>query len=73
LSILLGLWEAFEPFTEENAVSFSELRDRVGTRDSGQFNYHLDQLTGHFIRATDSGYELRGSDHNNVVQAMKRE
>lgn len=40
-------------------VSFSELRRRVGTRDSGQFNYHLDRLRGTFVRETDSGYELR--------------
>lgn len=61
LSILLALWEAFEPLSEDNAVSFSALRDRVGMRDSGQFNYHLDQLTDHFVRTTDSGYELRKS------------
>lgn len=59
LSILLALWEAYEPFAEENAVTFSELRELVGVRDSGQFNYHLDKLTGHFIEKTDNGYELR--------------
>lgn len=66
LSILLALWEAFDPFAEENAVSFSELRDRVGMRDSGQFNYHLDQLTGHFIEKTDVGYKLRNAGHQLV-------
>lgn len=59
LSILLALWEVFEPFTEKNAVPFSELRERVGMRDSGQFNYHLDKLEGNFVRKTDDGYELR--------------
>jgi DNA-binding transcriptional ArsR family regulator len=39
-------------------VSFSELRERVGTRDSGQFNYHLGKLADHFVRKTDDGYEL---------------
>lgn len=58
LSILLALWEAYDPFAEDNALPFSELRDRVGMRDSGQFNYHLDKLTGRFIRKTDDGYEL---------------
>ena len=38
------------------AVPFSELRDRVGVRDSGQFNYHLGKLLGRFVRKTDDGY-----------------
>lgn len=61
LSILLALWEAYEPFGEENAVSFSDLRESVGVRDSGQFNYHLDQLTDQFVRSTEDGYRLRES------------
>ena len=46
---------------EERAVpmSFSELRRRVGTRDSGRFNYHLDRLQGQFVRKTETGYALR--------------
>jgi hypothetical protein len=63
LSILLALWEAYEPFVATNAVAFSELRERVGMRDSGQFNYHLDKLRGHFVRKTDAGYELRRAGH----------
>ncbi|MFB6206757.1 MAG: ArsR/SmtB family transcription factor [Haloglomus sp.] len=39
-------------------LSFSELRDAVGLRDSGQFNYHLDKLTGRFVIKTDEGYRL---------------
>lgn len=66
LSILLALWEAFDPFAEDNAVPFSELRERVGMRDSGQFNYHLDKLAGHFIRNTDDGYELRRAGYKLV-------
>lgn len=61
VSILLALWEAFEPLSEENAVTFSGLRASVGMRDSGRFNYHLDQLTDHFVRRTDAGYELRNA------------
>jgi len=38
------------------STSFSELRDRVGVRDSGQFNYHLGKLLGRFVRKTDDGY-----------------
>jgi hypothetical protein len=44
VGILRGLWEA-----SNDAVSFSELRERVGTPDSGQFNYHLGKLREHFV------------------------
>jgi hypothetical protein len=53
MTILQTLAEADTP------LSFSELRERVGMRDSGQFNYHLDEVEGHFVRKTDHGYELR--------------
>lgn len=53
IQILQSLVEADGPLT------FSELRERVGMRDSGNFNYHLDQLVGHFVRQTDDGYLLR--------------
>lgn len=59
LSILLALWESYEPFEEDHAVPFSVLRKRVGMRDKGQFHYHLDKLEGHFVRKADRGYELR--------------
>lgn len=40
-------------------LSFSDLHGEVGIRDSGQFNYHLNQLVGSFVRRTDEGeYEL---------------
>lgn len=43
----------------DNELSFSELRDRVGVSDSGQFNYHLGKLTGHFVNRSEEGYSLR--------------
>jgi DNA-binding transcriptional ArsR family regulator/transcription elongation factor Elf1 len=58
LAILVALWEVYEPLADDNAVPFSDLRERVGTQDSGQFNYHLDQLTDHFVHSTDDGYGL---------------
>lgn len=42
----------------DGPMSFSELREQVGIRDSGRFNYHLNQLTGHFIKQSDEGYRL---------------
>lgn len=59
LSVLLALWEAMEPTGESIAVSFSDLRGRLGMRDGGQLAYHLDKLADHFIRKTDDGYILR--------------
>lgn len=61
LAILVALWEAFDPLAADNAVTFSELRDRVGVRDSGKFNYHLGKLDGHFIDGTEDGYVLRNA------------
>lgn len=60
LNILVALWEEVEPFEDEDSVSFSALRERVGTRDSGQFNYHLEKLVGHFVESREDGYALTG-------------
>ena len=54
IDILRALWEA-----DGHEATFSELREAVGVRDSGQFNYHLGKLTGRFVGKTDDGYELR--------------
>ena len=63
LSILEALSDAGDP------LSFSELREEVGERDSGKFNYHLGKLTGHFVRRTESGYELTLAG-NQIVGAL---
>jgi len=55
--------------TADEPVPFSELHDRVGLRDSGQFNYHLNRLVGHFLQKTDAGYELRRAGER-VVEAV---
>lgn len=58
LAILLALWEDYVPFSGENAVTFSDLYDRVELHDTGQFTYHLDKLVGPFVEHTDEGYSL---------------
>ncbi|WP_458208469.1 DUF7351 domain-containing protein [Haladaptatus sp. NG-SE-30] len=63
LSIVQALWKADEP------LSFSELHDRVGLRDSGQFNYHLNKLVGLFVRQKDGKYELPFAG-NRVIGAI---
>lgn len=53
----------------ETPLSFTELRDRIGLRQGGQFNYHLDRLLAHFVRKTDEGYALRQAGRR-VVEAV---
>jgi DNA-binding transcriptional ArsR family regulator len=46
--------------TPYDGVSFSELREAVDPgMDSGQFNYHLSQLTGEFVDRSEDGYTMR--------------
>lgn len=53
LEIIAALDEA-----TADRLPFSDLHERVGLADSGQFNYHLSQLVGHFVSKTDEGYGL---------------
>ena len=55
LAIVTALHDADGP------VSFSTLYERVDVDDTGQFNYHRDQLVPHFLRRTDDGHELTAS------------
>lgn len=43
---------------DAGSLSFSDLRGRVGMRDSGQFNYHLSELVGSFVTKVDEEYAL---------------
>lgn len=63
IAIVQTLAEADKP------VSFSELRDRVGVSDSGQFNYHLNKLVGHFVTKSDEHYELLSAGQR-VIEAV---
>lgn len=42
----------------DTPLSFVELQERVGLKDSGRFNYHLQKLVGPFVRTADEGYDL---------------
>jgi hypothetical protein len=63
IAILRILGEAARP------LSFSDLHDRVEMRDSGQFNYHLEKLVGHFVAKGEDGYSLRRTGRR-VVEAV---
>ncbi|WP_266081977.1 DUF7351 domain-containing protein [Haladaptatus caseinilyticus] len=55
LDILLSLFEKWEgEWTEPRG--YAELMQTVGIEDSGQFNYHLNELRGSYIRRVDDGY-----------------
>lgn len=42
----------------DDPLPFGDLRERVGTDDPGRFNYHLQELTEHFVHKTEDGYQL---------------
>jgi hypothetical protein len=69
IRILRALWRVYEPYATDTAVPFSELFDRVGAEDTGNFNYHLGKLTDHFVRRTDEGYELSAPGFR-IVRAL---
>jgi hypothetical protein len=43
---------------DDPTLSFSDLRERAGVADSGNFNYHLGKLDGRFVQKTGGGYAL---------------
>ena len=64
MSVLRTLWQA------DAALSFSDLRGAVAPEDTGNFNYHLEKLTDHFVRKTDEGYVLRFAGEQVVRAAL---
>lgn len=61
MTILEALW-----YAADSPVTFSELYDRLETDSTARFNYHLNELAGHFLRKTERGYELRTAGENVV-------
>lgn len=70
LAILLTLWEAYDPSGEQPGVPFSELDERINYDSPGNLNYHLDKLTGRYIRKTDEGYHNTEAG-NKVIRAVR--
>jgi len=64
----VGVLEALS--AADGPVAFSELRERVGVRDPGQFNYHLGKLRGWFVAGEDGEYELTAAGRR-VVGAVR--
>jgi len=63
LDALRALWAA------EGPVPFAELQRTVAPDDRGNFSYHLEKLTGHFVERTDEGYVLARAGEQ-VVRAV---
>ncbi len=63
-AILRAVWES-----SDETNTFSEIRERVGSPDSGKFNYHLNKLVGHFLSKREGGYRLTQSGRE-VVRAV---
>lgn len=74
--ILRALWEAHTEHPEKvdglehEPVPFSRLRERVGVRDSGKFNYHLDELVPRFVRKKSNGYVLTHAGSQTIGTAV---
>jgi hypothetical protein len=66
VAILEALWHA-----DEQPVEFTTLYERVGADNTSNFNYHLSQLTGHFVRKGEGGYELRTAGESVVRAAVE--
>lgn len=58
VDILHALIDARREPSSSSGLSFSELRERAGIDDSGQFNYHLDALRERFVVERDGEYHL---------------
>jgi hypothetical protein len=71
-AVLQALWD-LSTGTGTSAVSFAALRREAEVGDSGQFNYHLDQLTPQFVRKVDGEYRLTIAGQRVVGAAVSGE
>jgi len=75
MSIMRTLWEAFEfaayVTEDQDMVGFATLRERAGIRDSGNFNYHLGELTGTLVESRGDGYALTPLGYN-LMRSISR-
>lgn len=65
IGILQALWDI-----EGGSASFSDLHDAVDIRDSGQFNYHLEQLLDQFVTKSGDTYSLTQAG-NQIIGAIE--
>lgn len=58
VAILRALMVAYQQEQGATPIAYSDLMSRAGLDDSGQFNYHLQQLVGRFVTEDADGYAL---------------
>jgi len=56
--ILQAVWDLTKTGARDSTATFADIRAEAGVRDSGQFNYHLQELIPRFVRKTDDGYDV---------------
>jgi hypothetical protein len=54
----------------DRGLPFADLRAAAGVRDSGKFNYHLDELVGRFVTETADGYRLTYAGETMAAAAL---
>lgn len=74
VEILQALGSAYSESPTEPRVEYSDLKDQVGIRDNGNFNYHLRELWGfvkkrHGYMLTRSGIELLSAAKSGILDA----
>ncbi|MFC7139091.1 winged helix-turn-helix domain-containing protein [Halosimplex aquaticum] len=55
--ILRAVWD-LTTAAGGGSASFARIREEAGVRDSGQFNYHLQELIPRFVQKGDDGYTV---------------
>jgi DNA-binding transcriptional ArsR family regulator len=75
MAIMRALWAEFEfaDYVTERRTghSFSELLEATGVTDSGNFNYHLGELSGVLVADREDGYVLTPLGYN-LMQSIDR-
>ena len=75
MRIVRALWTEFDfsAYVTESreGTPFATLRERTGVGDSGNFNYHLGQLSGILVEDREDGYVLTPLGYN-LMRAIER-
>lgn len=75
MAIMEVLWDdlVFQDYVTGTleGLTFSDLLEQAGVDDSGNFNYHLSELTGQLIHDEDDGYQLSPLGYN-LMAAIDR-
>ena len=75
MGIVQALWDEFDfnayVIESREGTPFATLRERTGVEDSGNFNYHLGQLSGVLVEDLEDGYVLTPLGYN-LMRAIER-